>query len=84
MGNNKQYKADYKVKTSTGHCPLGFKQTSGNTNTLASRGAKLIILPEPTSGKWKGWNHAVNTVIRLKLELAMTALEEMYKEINKR
>ena len=78
MGNNKEHKANYTLETVSGKVGnLGFKQTSGNTNTLASRGAKLILFPEPK--EWPYWNLIVNETIESKDERHMQQLEKIYK-----
>jgi len=79
MANNKEHKANYTLKTVTGKVGnMGFKQTSGDTNTLASRGAKLICLPEPKG--WRGWNNAVNLAIETNDSEGIDSLEKTYKD----
>jgi hypothetical protein len=82
MSNNKEYKANYKVTTTFGHCPHGFKRTSGDTNTLANRGSKLITLPVLSEAD-RQWNELVNEAISAKSEVAIERLEVTYKLANK-
>jgi hypothetical protein len=73
MSNNIIHNADYSLVTVTGKVGnLGFKQTSGNTNTLASRGAKLIKTPLQYNKKY---NAVVNILIRFKDEEGIAFLE---------
>ena len=73
MGNNKEHKANYSLTTATGKVGgLGFKRTSGNTNTLASRGAKLIKSPLQFN---KAYNKVVNILIKYNDEEGIAFLE---------
>jgi len=75
MSNNKKHNANYSLKPTFGKCPLGFKQTSGNTNTLAHRASKLIITPLPYNTKW---NAMVNRAVASKDEVLIETLELKY------
>ena len=77
MSNNKSHNADYKLETVTGKVGnMGFKQTSGSTDTLASRGAKLIRTPLRHN---TAWNNAVNAYIENNSATGLDRLEELNK-----
>jgi hypothetical protein len=79
MSNNINHNADYSVKTSFGHCSLGFKKPSGMINPLAALGSKLIKTPlgNPLN---KRWNALVNDFIAEKnidgLELMKRTMDQ--------
>jgi hypothetical protein len=77
MSNNKSHKANYTLKTVTGKVGgLGFRKTSGDTNTLASRGAKLIRTPLNTPLNTR-YNSLVNSFIEVGNEGGIKLLEDI-------
>jgi hypothetical protein len=77
MANNKVHFADYCLITVFGKLhAVGFRKTSGDTNTLASRAAKLIRTPL-TNGANKRYNGLVNHFVATGDEHGIARLESV-------